>query len=177
MTRIAVKTPEQTREAAPDFVDRRGALAVFGLLANAPEVFVGWTQMVDEVLDSPTFSPRMRELVILRVAYLQRSPYELGQHLDGGRAVGIPAHPLDAVTSDSDLVAAGFDNIELAVLELVTELCTTNHLRNKTFGTTCAALGEEAVTELVMLVSLYYGLALVLNAADLKLDDTARLRA
>jgi hypothetical protein len=29
----------------------------------------------------------------------------------------------------------------------------------------------------VMLVSLYYGLALVLNAADLKLDDTARLRA
>lgn len=176
MSRLPLMTPEKTRNAAPEFVDRRGALGVFALLANAPAVFAGWTKMVDEALDSPTFSARMRELVILRVAHLQGSCYELGQHRYVGRDAGIPAQQLDALTSGGDLAPDGFDATERAVLEFVTELCTTNHVRDDTFVTTRDALGDEALTELLMLVSLYYGLALVLNAADLELDKTARLR-
>ena len=40
---------------------RRGELNLFRLLANAPRVFIGWVQMVDEMLDSATFTPRMRD--------------------------------------------------------------------------------------------------------------------
>ncbi len=40
-----------------------------------------------------------------------------------------------------------------------------------------AELGDEGFTELLMLVSCYYGLALVLNAADLDVDAKARFRA
>ena len=177
MTRLALVAPEEMPEATREFVDRRGVLAVFRLLANAPAVFAGWTRMVDEVLDSPTFSPRMRELVILRVAYLQASSYEMGQHIDFGRDAGISQHQLDAVTSGRDLAAAGFDDTELAVLQFVTELCTTKHVGDETFASARVALGDEALTELLILISLYYGLALVLNAAELELDETARLRA
>lgn len=177
MTRIALLTADQTPNVAPGFVDRRGGLAVYRLLANAPQLFAGWAHMVDEVLDSPTFSARMRELVILRVAALQGSSYQLGQHRDVGRDTGISARRLDALTSGGDLATGGFDGIELAVLEFVTELCTTNHLCDDTFARTRDALGEEAITELLMLASLYYGLALVLNAADLELDLRARLRS
>jgi len=176
MTRVAVLPHEQTRNTAPEFVDRRGMLSVFGLLANAPAVFVGWTTMVDEVLDSTTFSARLRELIILRVAYLQNSLYELSQHLDVGKTIGIPACQRDAVTSDANLAIAGFDDVEMAVLEFVTELCRTHRVRDQTFDTARTALGEEALTELLVLVSLYYGLALVLNAAELAPDDAARLR-
>jgi 4-carboxymuconolactone decarboxylase len=102
MSRIPLMTPEKTRNAAPEFVDRRGGLAVYRLLANAPQVFAGWTQMVDEALDSPTFSARMRELVILRVAFLQGSSYQLGQHLDVGRGAGISAQQLEAVSTVSN---------------------------------------------------------------------------
>jgi 4-carboxymuconolactone decarboxylase len=38
-------------------------------------------------------------------------------------------------------------------------------------------LGDEGLTELLMLISCYYGLALVLNAADLDVDAKARFRA
>ena len=62
------------------------------------------------------------------------------------------------------------------MLEFVTGLCTSNHLCYNTFTSTRDALGDEAITELLMLVSLYYGLALLLNATDLELDQTARLR-
>jgi 4-carboxymuconolactone decarboxylase len=45
----------------------------------------------------------------------------------------------------------------------------------KSFERVHALLGTEGLTELLMLVSLYYGLALVLNATELDIDDHVRL--
>jgi 4-carboxymuconolactone decarboxylase len=86
MSRIPLTNIGQQPEPIREFVARRGDLDVFRLLANAPEVFAGWAQMVDDLFDSPTFSLRMRELIILRVAQLQGSRYELSRHADVARA-------------------------------------------------------------------------------------------
>ena len=58
----------------------------------------------------------------------------------------------------------------------ITELCTTHHLRDDSFAAARAVFGDAALTELLMIVSCYYGLALVLNAADLDIDTTARFQ-
>ena len=71
MSRIPLAIIEEQPEPLRDWMARRGNLNVFRLLANAPDVFAGWTHMVDELFASPTFSRRMREVVILRVAHLQ----------------------------------------------------------------------------------------------------------
>jgi 4-carboxymuconolactone decarboxylase len=132
--------------------------------------------MVDELYASPTFSARMREVIVLRVAHLQGSPYELAQHVPLGRAAGLTEQQLDAIATD-DLDAAGFSTGEHMALDVVTEVCTTHHLRAESFAAARAVFGDAALTELLMIVSCYYGLALVLNAADLEIDPTARLRA
>ena len=41
------------------------------------------------MLDSPTFTARMRELITLRVAHLHGSPYELSQHVGFARSAGL----------------------------------------------------------------------------------------
>ena len=87
---------DQQPEPIREFMARRGNLNVFRLLANAPHVFAGWTQMVDELFDSPTFSLRMREVIILRVAHLQGSRYELGQHTGIARAAGLTEQQINA---------------------------------------------------------------------------------
>jgi 4-carboxymuconolactone decarboxylase len=156
---------------------RRGNLNVFRLLANAPHVFAGWTQMVDELFDSPTFNLRMREVIILRVAHLQDSRYELAQHTGIARSAGLTEEQIDAILDDGDLDAAGFSDTERTALDVVTELCTTHRLRNDTFAAAQAVFGDEALTELLMIISCYYGLALVLNAADLDVDATARFQS
>ena len=175
MSRIPLTAVDQQPEAIRHFMARRGELNVFRLLANAPHVFVGWTQMVDEMLDSPTFTARMRELIILRVAHLQDSPYELSQHVGLARAAGLTEAQVNAIIGVGDLDAVGFDRTEYAVLELITELCTTHRLGDDTFAAAHAALGDAALTELLMIISCYYGLALVLNATDLDIDAAARL--
>ena len=176
MSRIPLVGIEQQPEPIREFMARRGNLNVFRLLANAPNVFVGWSQMVDELFDSPTFSLRMREVVILRVAHLQGSRYELSQHTGIARSAGLTQRQINAILDDGDLAEADFSHTERVVLDLVTELCTTRRLTDDSFAAGRAALGDEALTELLMLISCYYGLALVLNAADVDVDTAARFQ-
>jgi 4-carboxymuconolactone decarboxylase len=176
MSRIPLVEIEQQPEPIRDFIARRGNLNVFRLLANAPDVFVGWAQMVDELFDSPTFSLRMREVVILRVAHLQAARYELSQHIEIALGAGLTEQQINAILDTGDVDAAGFSRTERVVLDLVTELCNTHRLTDDSFAAARAALGDEALTELLMLVSCYYGLALVLNAAELDVDTAARFQ-
>jgi 4-carboxymuconolactone decarboxylase len=176
MSRMPLTSVEQQPEPIRDFMARRGELNLFRLLAHAPTVFAGWAQMVDEILDSSTFTPRLRELIILRVAHLQGTPYELSQHTDLARAAGLTQRQLDAIVEAGDADTAEFSPTERTVLAAVTELCTTRHLRDGSFAAVQAALGDEATTELLMIVGCHYGLALLLNAVDLDVDTTSRLQ-
>ena len=175
MSRIPLTSIEQQPEPFRQWMARRGNLKVFRLLANASHVFPGWT-MVDELFDSPTFSRRMREVVILRVAHLQGSRYELGQHVGIARTAGLTEQQIDAILDTGDLDAANFSRTERTALDITTELCTTHRLRDDSFAAAHAAFGDEALTELLMIISCYYGLALVLNAADLDVDAAARFQ-
>ena len=176
MSRIPLATAEQQPEEIRQWMVRRGDLNVFRLLANAPHVFAGWTPMVDELFESPTFSLRMREVIILRVAHLQGSRYELAQHTGIARTAGLTEQQINAIVDTDDLDAAGFSGTERTALDVVTELCSTHRLRDDSFATAHAAFGDEAFTELLMIISCYFGLALVLNAVDLDVDATARFQ-
>jgi 4-carboxymuconolactone decarboxylase len=176
MSRIPLVSIEQQSEPVRQWMARRGNLNVFRLLANAPQVFQGWTQMVDELFESPTFSQRMREVVILRVAHLQGSRYELSQHVGIARDAGLTDQQINAILDTDHPDAAGFSDTERTALDVTTELCGTHQLRDDTFAAAQAVFGDEALTELLMIISCYYGLALVLNAADLDLDAAARFQ-
>lgn len=176
MSRIPLISLDQQPEPIRQFMTRRGDLNVFRLLANAPHVFVGWSQMVDELFDSPTFGLRMKEVIILRVAHLQDSRYELAQHAGIARAAGLTEQQINAILDTGDIDSAGFSHTERTALAVVTELCSTRRLGDDSYATAHAIFGDEAFTELLMIVSCYYGLALVLNAVDLDIDATARFQ-
>jgi len=176
MSRIPLASADQQPEPIRQWMARRGNLNVFRLLANAPQVFRGWTQMVDELFDSPTFDLRTREAIILRVAQLQASRYELAQHTGIARAAGLTEQQIDAIRDSGDLEATGFSATERSALDVTTELVSTHRLRDDTFAAAQAVFGDEALTELLMIISCYYGLALVLNAVDLDVDATARFQ-
>lgn len=162
-------------ELARELTARRGNLNVYRALANAEKVFTGWMVAGDAALSSPVLPRRLRELIVLRTAYLMDSAYELGQHKDVAQTVGVDGATIDAVTSESDWQTGQFDPTELAVLELTTELVTTRRIAAPLFDQVHQALGSEATVEALMVIGRYAGLALMLNALDVDLDDTARL--
>jgi AhpD family alkylhydroperoxidase len=175
MTRIAYRRPEEMTEQARELTSARGNLNVYRVLANAEKVFTGWMLAGRAILTSQTVPVRLRELVTLRTAYLMDCPYELGQHRDVARTAGVSSDEINAVTSESTWQTADFNPVELAVLRLTTELLTTRNVSDKVFEQVHTALGSEATVEVLMVISRYSGLALMLNALDVDLDETARL--
>lgn len=175
MTRVPYRRPEDMTELARELTARRGNLNVYRALANAEKVFTGWMMAGDAALSSPVLPRRLRELIVLRTAYLMDCDYELGQHKDVAQTVGVDVVTIDAVTSESDWQTGQFDPTELAVLRLTTELVTTRRVAAPIFDQVHTALGAEATVEALMVIGRYAGLALMLNALDVDLDDTARL--
>jgi alkylhydroperoxidase family enzyme len=170
---MPLANPDEQPERIRQLLTRPNTLDVLRLIANAPNVFESWSQMAGQLFQSPTFTPRMREVIVLRVAHLQDSPYELAQHVIFGRDAGLTDQEIDALRNKADIDAAGFSGDERLVIDTVTELCTTRRLSDDSFGRAHALFGDEALTELLMIVSCYYGLALVLNAVDLDIDAPA----
>jgi AhpD family alkylhydroperoxidase len=175
MTRIAYRRPEEMTEQARELTVKRGNLNVYRALANAEEVFTGWMLAGQAALVSPVLPVRLRELVVLRTASLMDCPYELGQHRDVARTAGLSGDEINAVASESAWQEADFNPVELAVLRLTTELLTTRTVSAEVFDQVHTALGSEATVELLMVISRYAGLALMLNALQVDLDETARL--
>jgi AhpD family alkylhydroperoxidase len=175
MTRIAYREPEDMTEQARELTFARGNLNVYRTLANAEKVFTGWMLAGQAALTSPVLPLRLRELVVLRTAYLMDCPYELGQHRDVARTAGVSSDEINAITSESDWRTDHFNSTELAVLQLTTELLTTRSVSDAVFDQAHRDLGSEATIEVLMVINRYSGLALMLNALDVDLDESARL--
>jgi AhpD family alkylhydroperoxidase len=175
MARIAYRQLEEMTEQARKLTLERGNLNVYRALANAEKVFTGWMLAGQAALTSRVLPVRLRELVVLRTAYLMDCPYELGQHRDVARTAGVSSDEINAITSESDWQTADFNSVELAVLHLTTELLTTRGISAAVFDQVHTALGSEATVEVLMVINRYSGLALMLNALDVDLDESARL--
>lgn len=175
MTRIGYREPADMGPRARELTQARGNLNVYRTLANADKVFTGWMVAGDAALSSPTLPTRLRELVVLRTAYLMDCDYELGQHRDVARAAGVSTAEIDAVLSENNWRTYSFGEVELAVLNLATELLTIRSVAADTFERVHGALGSQACVEVLMVIGRYAGLALMLNALDVDLDESARL--
>jgi AhpD family alkylhydroperoxidase len=175
MTRIAYRQLDEMTERARELTIERGNLNVYRALANADKVFTGWMLAGQAALTSKVLPVRLRELVVLRTAYLMDCAYELGQHRDVARTAGVSGGEISAAISESDWETADFNLVELAVLHLTTELLTTRSVSAEVFDQVHKALGSEATVEVLMVISRYSGLALMLNALEVDLDESARL--
>ena len=176
MTRIAYRRPEEMTERARQLTLERGSLNVYRAVANAKKVYTGWMEAGSAALNSPLLPVRLRELVVLRTAYLMDCRYELGQHNDIAPTAGISEQEIEALTSESGWEQLDLSDTERSVVRLTSELLTTRSVSAALFDQVHEALGSEATIEVLMVISLYAGLALMINALDVDLDEGDRLR-
>jgi AhpD family alkylhydroperoxidase len=145
------------------------------VLAKAESTYTGWMAAGRAALASPVLPPRLREIIILRTAHLMDCPYELGQHITVAAAAGLTQQEIAALTSDSSPAAGDFTAVERAVADLTTALLTTRQATAGAVAEVCTALGAAATIEVLIVINRWAGPALMLNALEVDLDETARL--
>ena len=145
---------EATRPLARRIVAERGSiLHLYQMLLHSPPVAEGWLGYLTAIRQHSTLSGAIREMVIIRVAQINRAPYEADQHMPIARQEGVPAEKLDALAhwDDSPL----FDATERAVLAYTDAMTRDVQVDEAIFAGVAEVFEAQQLVELTATVAAY----------------------
>jgi alkylhydroperoxidase family enzyme len=123
------------------------------------------------LVNSPNGSkldPRLRELAILQVGWLAKSPYEWSHHVKLGHDFGVSYEDVQALIDDTDGKPTSLDAMTKMVLKGAREITDGGEMTEATFTALQAALGNELVLDLTLTIAFYNAVVRVLGT--LKID-------
>jgi alkylhydroperoxidase family enzyme len=153
--------------AAPGGQER--PVNVFTTLARHPKLFRDWIRLGGRLLGGSSFTPRERELAILRTAHNCGSEYEWAQHVKIGLEAGLDRDEIEAVRRALD--EHPWPEGERLVLETADELHARNTLSDSTWSRLAERYDERQLIELPMLVGHYTMLAYALNSLRVQVEE------
>ncbi|HVT64724.1 MAG TPA: carboxymuconolactone decarboxylase family protein [Mycobacteriales bacterium] len=136
-------------------------------LLHHPQLAAKFLSFNGHLLWEPVLSPRLRELVVLRVARRTRSPYEWVQHVKLSQRYDVTPAEVDAIANDDDAV---FSDLEADVLRATDQLLETYRVEDDTWERLAEGLDEKTLVELLFVVGTYTALAMVFNGLGVELD-------
>jgi 4-carboxymuconolactone decarboxylase len=152
---------EETRELLAGVDGSAIASNIFATLVRHPGLFRRWLPFGGKLL-AGRLTPRHRELAILRTGWLCRSEYEWGQHVLLARRSGVDDVEIARVQEGPE--AAGWTELEAALLRAADELHTDACIGDPTWGVLAAHLDERQLIEVPMLIGHYHLVAFTLNS-------------
>ncbi len=141
---------------------------IFRTLVRHPRLFRKSMALGTELLIKGHLPARVREVVILRVAWRTGSVYEWGQHVRIGRDSGLDDDEITSLATEA--AAVDWSEGERLAVTVTDELCSSDDLSDTTWSAAVAEWGEEDLIELILLVGNYRMLAGFLNAARVAPD-------
>lgn len=147
---------------------RRGKLIpVYGLLLHSPDVAQAWMELLNAVRWKTALSPRLREIVILRVAALNQASYVIDVHRQHFAQADGLTHQECELLLRTEEPATLFSDLERGAVDYVDQLTRSACVSEATFKKLRAHLDERQIVELSVLVGTYNMHTRVLNALQI----------
>ena len=118
--------------------------------------------------------PRLRELAILQVGYLARSPYEYSHHIKIGREFGVSNADIRAMIDETEGRASGLDAPAKLVLKAAREMTSELAVSDATFAALRGFLDHERLVDLMMTIAFYCGVVRLLASLQIDVEDDYR---
>lgn len=145
----------------------RPVLNLYKVLANQPAGLEAFLGMSAYVRNGSTLDPRLRELIILATAHELEQQYELVQHADIAKKVGVPAEKIAAVTGGSiDALEAP----ELAAVEFARQVARSRTADDATFESLRSHFSNQSIVDIVMTTAWYHLCAAILGPLQVELE-------
>jgi alkylhydroperoxidase family enzyme len=141
---------------------------VVATLMHHPKLAGPWLTYNNVLLAAPSIDPRLRELIILRVAWRARSPYEWLQHVRMAKQLGVTAEEIQAIAGLSS--DARWTPLEGDLLAATDQLLDRYVIDDATWTRLAEQLDRRQLMELVFIVGSYTCLAMAFNSFGLELD-------
>ncbi len=148
--------------------DRMRAPNGLTTLMHHPRLAGPWLAYNAVLLQQPTLEPRLRELMVLRVAWRTEALYEWVQHVRIAKRSGINDDEIRAIAEGAE--AANWTPFEAAALAATDQLLDGYLIAHETWSTLATELDQRQLVELVFTVGTYTLLAMAFNSFGMQLD-------
>lgn len=140
---------------------------IMAFLMNHPRLGTQYLHFGDTLMLDPELDPRLRELMVLRVAWRAGCEYEWLQHVRVAQKLGFTADEIAAVGGLAEIDWAPLDGL---VLRAVDEMFDRFRLSDATWDALATHLDRREIMELVFGVGAYLVLAMAFNIFEVELD-------
>jgi len=176
MARVRLVEKEQASPEVKEIfqkIEDNGAriLNLYKVAAHSPKVFLNLVRLGNSVIGRMELSPKLREIVILRVATLTDSKYEWAQHVPVALQVGVSQEQVDAISDWKN--SPEFNDEECAVLQYTDEVTQNVKVTDHTFDRVKNLFNEQAIVELAITIGYYGMLARLLVPLQVEVDEVA----
>lgn len=153
---IAPGTRPDLAEQEARIAAARGRISLlYQVLLNSPPIAHGWEQMLSAVRNHSSLSAAVRELVILRVAILNRAPYEFDAHVPHAQAAGVSLAAIEATRALALPADSPWSDEERVALELADAMTRDIEVPDALFARVEAAFPGQKLLDLVATVAAY----------------------
>jgi alkylhydroperoxidase family enzyme len=166
MARLPYLEPDQVAPEYRDMLKRNTNL--HKLMVNSPDMARSFNNVGNFIRFKSKLDPRLRELAILQVGYLAKSPYEYSHHVKIGREFGVTDDDIRAIGEETAGRPTKLDALAKTVLRAAREMTNGLAMSDATFAELEKALGREQVIDLTLAISFYN--AVVRLLATLQID-------
>ena len=170
--RIPYPDPAAMSDDKRDIYERFSPmLNIMKILMVAPDPFwKGQRALGRSAVVDVTITEQHRELLVLRVAYLSKSEYELYHHLPLGRNAGLSEAKCEAMRTGD---FAALDAVERALAVFVTETVEDITPSDATLAAMRAHFSDAQILEVTLIIGYYMMIARVIGVTGIGTDEVA----
>lgn len=155
ITPIPPGTRPELAQLESSITAERGRVSLlYQVLLNSPPLAQGWEQLLTAIRNRSSVPAELREMVILRVAVLNRAPYEFEAHVPHALKAGMSQAKIDALR-DAAATSDVFSAQERCVLALTDTMTRNIDVPDSVFEPVKAHFNDQQLTDLVATVAAY----------------------
>ena len=147
--------PELAAQEAQIVAERGRISPLYQVLLNSPPLAHGWEQMLSAVRNRNSLPAGLRELVILRVAVLNRATYEFDAHVPHALAAKVSQTAIDATRAMPLAPDAPFSAMERVALSLTDAMTRDIEVPDALFAEVQAQFNAQAQIDLTATIAAY----------------------
>ena len=169
MARVPYLDPPDVSPENRDLLVRN--INLYRGMVHSPDGLRSFQTLAKYIRFHSRLDPRLREIAILQVGYLAKSPYEYSHHIKIGRDFGVTDADIRAIEAETKGQTSNLSALARAVLRAARELTAQPSLSDETVAELRKGLDDQQLVDLLLTISFYCGVVRLLAALQIDVEE------
>jgi len=151
--------------------DHAKSIHLFRILGHSPGMAQAFHGVGNYIRWDSKIDPRLRELAILQVGYLARSPYEYSHHVKIGQQFGVTDDDIHGMIAETEGKDSSLEPLAKSVCRAAREMTRDYRVSDATYTALEQEMEGEQLIDLIVTIGFYNCVVRVLASTDMDVEE------